>query len=771
MSTITFDRFDAGLDLRKGASVSDANRLRVLDNCFVTTGRTIRKRPCLSLVAQLEPGTVGLRAAGGKLNTFHATGSITHADTRFLANKIAHPTLPAMELQKIHFADSFNGYLYVSAQYNNNDIRHHYLDGAASVTAWVASTALGTSAERRPSVDNGFRYEVTTAGVTAAAEPTWPTTPGDSVTEDESAYTAWSAGAKKDNGKAYRPSVSTGFVYQCTNGGVSGPTEPAWPTTVDATVTENGTSEIAWDDNQVLSLGALRRPTTANGFVYEVTTAGTTGATEPAWPTVPGNTVVNGTVTFTCRGQGPWAAGVVLAAGAIRKPTAANNYWYEVTIAGATGNTEPTWPTTVGATVAEKDATAAAWAATTALSLGAIRRPMTANGYLYEVTTAGTTGGSQPTWPTTPGATVVNGTVTFTCRDKAVYTCREKAEYKCVARPSYKCHGSEIYDANCPHTDAVVKKASKIFAVGAEVVRFTATNAPRDWTTASNAGFLGVGVQQSGSVNPTALGEYGANLVTFFSDSAQVWEVDPDPANMKFVQRVDVGCPYPYGAANMAGDVFFASYDGVRSITTQATTGSLIDVDVGSPIDSVLKPSLTPAAAVRSFYFRGGGQFWTMIGSTAYVYSFSRTSKISAWSRYNFPFAITDVTEQDGDLYFRAGNTVYRFDEAQYDDAGMPVEVVVEFPFLDFQAPGSLKQVLGMDAVMVGTAGIAHRFDARTPALITPEVELSGDSRPGELTPVEVCSVGVAPVITHSASEAFELHALTYHFESLGVMS
>lgn len=462
MSTITFDRFDAGLDLRKGASVSDANRLRVLDNCYVTTGRTIRKRPCLELVAQLESGTIGLRSAGGKLNTFYATGSITHADTRFKANKIAHPTLPAMEVQKIHYAESFNGYLYVSAQYNNNDIKHHYLDG-----------------------------------------------------------------------------------------------------------------------------------------------------------------------------------------------------------------TSPT----------------------------------------------------------------------------------------------------HIADVNCPNSAAVVKKASKIFALGSEVVRFSKTNDPRDWTAASNAGFLGVGVQQSGSVNPTALGEYGANLVCFFNDSAQVWEVDPDPANMKFVQRVDVGCPYPFGAANMAGDVFFASYDGVRSITTQATTGSLIDVDVGSPIDSALKPLLTPSASVRSFYFRGGGQFWTMVGSTAYVYSFSRTSKISAWSRYTFPFSITDVTEQDGDLYFRAGNTVYRFNEAQYDDAGTPVEVVVEFPFLDFQSPGVLKQIYGMDAVMVGTAGIAHRFDARATDLITPDVELSGDTRPGELTPVEVCSVGLAPVITHTASEAFELHALTYHFDSLGVMS
>lgn len=461
MSSITFDRYDAGLDLRKGASVSDANRLRVLDNCFVTTGKTIRKRPGLATVTTLEAGTKGLRAAGGKLNTFYAVGSITHLNTMFLANKISHPTLPAMEIQNIHYADSFNGFLYVSAQYLNGDIRHHYLDG-----------------------------------------------------------------------------------------------------------------------------------------------------------------------------------------------------------------TSPT----------------------------------------------------------------------------------------------------HIADANCPNTASVVKKASKIFSVKNDVVRFCATSAPRDWTTASNAGFLGVGIQQTGATNPTALGEYAGNLVVFFSDSAQVWAVDADPANMKFVQGVDVGCPYPYGAANMAGDVFFASYDGVRSITTQSTTGSLIDVDVGSPIDSVLKPVMTASAAVRSFYFRGGGQFWTMVGSTAYVYSFSRTSKISAWSRYVFPFNISDITEMNGDLYFRAGDTVYRFDESVNDDAGVTFDVAIEFAFLDFQSPGVLKMVTGMDAVMVGEATIAHRFDARDTGLITPGVTLSGDTRPGELTPVEVCSVGIAPVIHCLNAEPFELHALTYVFQPMGAM-
>lgn len=59
----------------------------------------------------------------------------------------------------------------------------------------------------------------------------------------------------------------------------------------------------------------------------------------------------------------------------------------------------------------------AAWVASTAYSLTDVARPTTRNGYAYEVTTAGTTGSTEPTWPTTVGNTVTDGTVVWTCRN------------------------------------------------------------------------------------------------------------------------------------------------------------------------------------------------------------------------------------------------------------------------------------------------------------------------------------------------------------------
>jgi len=56
------------------------------------------------------------------------------------------------------------------------------------------------------------------------------------------------------------------------------------------------------------------------------------------------------------------------------------------------------------------------WAGTTAYSLGAYVKPSSPNNNLYECTTAGTSGSSEPTWGTVPGGTTTDGSVVWTCR-------------------------------------------------------------------------------------------------------------------------------------------------------------------------------------------------------------------------------------------------------------------------------------------------------------------------------------------------------------------
>lgn len=463
--SITFDKFDLGIDLRKGASVSDANRLLEMKNAYVTTGLATQKRPGLVKVTTLEPGTVGLFSGLGKLNTFYGQGTVTHADTRFKANKVAHPS-GERALKDVWFADVFNAYIYASVEYADGSVKHHYLDGTA--------------------------------------------------------------------------------------------------------------------------------------------------------------------------------------------------------------------------------------------------------------TTA-------------------------------------------------------VTDANCPHTKAVIKTASRIFAAGADgsTVRYCAATKPRDWTAANDAGFLPTGLQFSGDRNATALGLYQSNLAVFARDGAQIWAVqDVDPSTMKLVDRVEnVGTSYPRTVRNVSGDLYFLADFGFRSITTLQYTNNLADVDVGSPIDSLVVPDLRQSNAVpKAFFHYGTGQYICVIGSILYVYSVSRTAKIAAWSRYYIPFRVDAFAEMNGELYFRNGDDIYRFTADANDDAGTQYEVLLQLPYMDLKAPGQMKRILGVDVVMEGECTLSVAFDVRNPDAYTPPVRIRGNTRPDGVIPIECSGTEFSLIFRNLSSKPFRLDAVTIYFESMGAV-
>ena len=126
------------------------------------------------------------------------------------------------------------------------------------------------------------------------------------------------------------------------------------------------------------------------------------------------------TYSPTATTSSTWSTSTAYALNDIVMPSTLNGDYYECTTAGTSGANEPTWSTVIGETTTDNNSPA--WAASTDYSLGDMIVPTTPNGYNYECTTAGTSDSSEPTWGTTVGGTTADGSAVWTCRAQPVWT-------------------------------------------------------------------------------------------------------------------------------------------------------------------------------------------------------------------------------------------------------------------------------------------------------------------------------------------------------------
>ena len=329
---------------------------------------------------------------------------------------------------------------------------------------------------------------------------------------------------------------------------------------------------------------------------------------------------------------------------------------------------------------------------------------------------------------------------------------------------------THIADANCPDTNGVVKLSSKLFAIKGDVVRYCKTGNPRDWTTVNDAGFLPTGLNSRGDRATNALGIYQNKLVALSRDGAQIWTVDPDPSNMKLEDIVEnVGTSFPRSVAAVSGDLYFLSDYGFRSITTLQLTSNLADVDVGSPIDALVRPETkTPGIFPRAFYYYGTGQYICAIGNRLFVYSVSRTAKIAAWSQYFLTHPVDAFAELGQELYIRSGDSVFKLDPAACSDDGTQFEVLLDLPYMNFKTPGQLKRIYGVDLVIDGRCEFSIGYDVRDPDAFTTPVKVKGNTRPAGMIPVECSGTEFSLRFRNFDSKPFKLDAVTIYYDVLG---
>ena len=242
---------------------------------------------------------------------------------------------------------------------------------------------------------------------------------------------------------------------------------------------------------------------------------------------------------------------------------------------GKSGAIEPVWPGNTTTPVTDNQVT---W------------QGVIASQIVWEAIPINQSGATEPVWPTTPGGMIHDGTIDWQGQTKA------------------------IHDVNCPHSAVVAIAASKIYAADNDIIRYSATVNPLDWTATNDAGYLPYGLNNYGSNPAAAMGLYRSNLCIFNSEGFQMWQVDEDPANTALLDALPIASTWNTALSPVANDLLFLSSKGVRSVGVAATGVSLESGDVGMPIDALVQPELklavTSSVDPIACYVPSEGQYW-----------------------------------------------------------------------------------------------------------------------------------------------------------------
>lgn len=337
-------------------------------------------------------------------------------------------------------------------------------------------------------------------------------------------------------------------------------------------------------------------------------------------------------------------------------------------------------------------------------------------GTAFTITQATVNNGSNPDQAITLLETVANAPGVA-----QVYTATISGTFETADQFTITINTTEIYTvtggASGTGTSVLTFK-QKLYSTASANLYFSALNAPTQWISGVDYGFLNMASQVAGQETLTAAEEYQGLMVIFSENAIRIWSISEDSAANVFVQTlqntgtVAPRSVVPYGA----NDVFYLSSSGIRSIKARDSSNAAYVSDVGTSIDTHIREYMDTLTQEEIRDAVGivepiDGRFWIGIKNRIYVLSYFPSAKISAWSYYEVDFTIKNLAKKGDQIYVRGTDQsddidyLYLYggiDNATYPSANEDI-CVIELPYFSASDPAGKKHLLGFDIVGINS--------------------------------------------------------------------
>lgn len=330
------------------------------------------------------------------------------------------------------------------------------------------------------------------------------------------------------------------------------------------------------------------------------------------------------------------------------------------------------------------------------------------NGFVIVVTAAGDV--------TTFDSGTLSGGVTAVSAVAQVFQVVVGGTFEQADQFTVTINGTEVYTltgASSGTGTTVITFKSKMYSTATSNLYFCALNAPTQWVSGVDYGFINMASQTGGQETLTATAEYQGLMAIFSSNQIRIWSISEDSAANVFIQTLEnIGTVAPASVSAYGNnDVFFLASSGIRSIKARDASNAAYVSDVGTSIDQHVRDYLDTlsedeVAAATAIIEPVDGRYWLAVGTRIYVFSYFPSKKISAWSYYDLDITVTHFARVGDRVYARGiddngDHALYLYggvDNDEYaDDDESPI--VIELPYIAANAPAAFKELTGFDLI------------------------------------------------------------------------